>query len=106
MSAAVDIYIPTQWNASVSSVLAAAGFQVTARERDRANGVSGCEYSCTINGETVTLIESPLPDDSLYSYVLGLSRSKHSEALASACEALMQHGALNSASYHQRSHNA
>jgi hypothetical protein len=106
MSAAVDIYIPTQWNTSVSSVLMAAGFHVTSRDCKLPSGVSGREHSCTRNGESVTLTEVPLPDDASYIAILGLSRSKHAEALLSARDALTQHGALDSNTYSQRNRNA
>ncbi len=105
MSAAVDIYIPTQWNTSVSSVLTAAGFSVTSRDRHLANGVSGREHSCTRDGQVITLTEFPLPDDPSYFAVLGLSKPKHTAALLSARDALTQHGALDSDSYNQRSRN-
>ena len=105
MSAAVDIYIPAQWETSVSSVLGEAGFQVTARNRQLASGIPAREYACTRDGETITLTQTPLSDDSSHFYILGLSRPRGSAALLSALEALKQHGALDSSTYKHRSRN-
>ena len=64
MSAAVDIYVPTQWNTTVASVLTAAGFHVTARDRKLPDGTPGRDYSCTRDRETITLTETPHTKDS------------------------------------------
>jgi hypothetical protein len=106
MSAAVDIYVPTQWETTVSNVLTAAGFDVTARDRKLADGRSGREYSCTRDSAAITLSEMPIPEDSRYLYLLGLSRPKHLAALVSARDALTQHGALDSDTYNQRNRSA
>jgi len=106
VSDSASIYIPTQWDTSVSCVLTAAGFHVTIRDRKLANGKQGREYSCTNDGKVITLLETPLSEDLSYYWVLGLSRHEYSAALLSARDALIQHGALDDEAYKLQSPNA
>jgi hypothetical protein len=102
MSAAVDIYVPSQWNTSVSNVLAAAGFHVSSRDRKLGSGTIGREYSCTRKRMTIILTEVSMPNDPFWHFILGVSKPKHAATLLSACDALMQHGALDAVAYHRR----
>jgi hypothetical protein len=102
MSAAVDLFIPKEWETSIPEVLQAAGFQVTNSSRKFADGRVGNSYSCVRDGKRISFTEIPLPEDPTYLAILGLSRPKHSEILLLARDALQQRGAIDVNEYERR----
>jgi hypothetical protein len=99
MSAAADVYIPACWDTSVEKVLSAEGFSVTVRARKFAKGVTGREYLCLRGNETVSFTEGPIPEDTFFLFLLGISRPKHAAVLLSARDALIRYGALDDDTY-------
>ncbi|MES2597932.1 MAG: hypothetical protein V4662_21545 [Verrucomicrobiota bacterium] len=99
MTTATHLYIPHPWHTSVPEVLSAAGFQVTVRHRDLPDGGLRLDYDCSRGAEKFYLGEVPLAGDSSHRFILGLYRPKHLSAFRSACDALMERGALDEVGY-------
>lgn len=102
MSAAVDLFVPVEWETSIPDVLQAAGFVVTFGRRKFADGRVGNSYSCARDGERISFTEIPLPEDPSHVAILGLSSHKHSETLLSARDAIQKRGAIDVKEYERR----
>jgi hypothetical protein len=105
MIKSLDLYVPRDSEVSVREILVHAGFEVTISERTLNGGVVGTQYACRMGQASMTVTDTPMPDDPNHRYLLELGKPDHGPILLKARALLIEHGAMERAEY-IRSKNA
>jgi len=101
MSASFTLYVPIPWDTSVDAILKAEGFQVSIKVRKEKNGLWR-DYLCRRDQASISFSEVPPAEGEPYLPILGVSRPRHGAILFAAGKALIEHGALDNATYRQQ----
>lgn len=101
MSTAIDLYLPSPASVQIPEILGRAGFVVVTWQKKLGGGTMGTTCACERNGEVVSITASSIIDDPEHQYLLGLCKPEHSALLSLAAALLIEHGALDAATYNR-----